>query len=35
VQRCFQAGATAVALALAIGVGGLLRRERRMRRAQP
>jgi len=31
VQRCFQLGAGSVALALALGVGSLLRRERRMR----
>jgi protein SCO1 len=33
VQRCFQAGATLVALALALGVAVLLRRERRAREA--
>jgi protein SCO1 len=31
VQRCFQVGAGSVALALALGVGSLLRRERRAR----
>jgi protein SCO1/2 len=35
VQRCFQAGATLVALALGLGVAGLLRRERRTREASP
>jgi protein SCO1/2 len=34
VQRCFQAGASLVALALALGVGSLLRRERRAREAR-
>jgi protein SCO1/2 len=33
VQRCFQGGATLVALLLVLGVGSLLRRERRMREA--
>ena len=35
VQRCFQAGASLVAVALALGVAGLLRRERRAREASP
>lgn len=34
VQRCFQVGAGSVALALALGVGTLLRRERRAREAR-
>jgi protein SCO1/2 len=35
VQRCFQGGASLVALALALGIARLLRRERRAREAPP